>query len=867
MAGTGTTKSILYKVLVIFISIFTLFSSSANSQIKIYERPTLTGVQNPGLSMMSNTRGKIDLNGEWDVSFNDGQAFNKLSVPLAYDHKGKAIFRKGFSITPEMMSRYSFLFVAEGINYESNIRINNVFLVNHKEGFTAIVAPIEDELIQENNLIEIIIENELTTNTTIPLSDQLNYSRIYGGINKDIYIVAVPKVSTQSNHIRYSIEGYNRVAIENIAEVRSASLDNYPGKTFSLRTELIDKSTGQIAAESSPVSFTAENYKSFPVKSNFTLENPRLWSFEQPNVYIAKTVIYDSSGVIDEKITEIGIRKIQVKGNTIFINGKEYNLKGINYYEDSPAYASALDYFEVERDLKNIKDLGINCIRVPGRTPHPYIVNICNNIGLFVFVEIPFNEVSHTLLRNDEYINGALDYLEDAIVQYRNSPSVLAWGIGNDFDVTKDASANYVRLAKEKASGFDNRPVYYTSKNFERDVCMEYADFKGINLLGSKIESIKQFSSSLESNLNLLKKTTAKPIFISDYGLSIENENRNGASDIHSIEAQAEFIVETYKAVSNKFFVNFISSYADWNAERPLNYPQNYNSYLQTNGVFTIYREQKQAALYIKRLINNQDTPKILEGNPTEDSSQFFLIAGIILNIALIFLIFNVRKFQEYSTKSLLRPTNFFQFASEQMLIPVSLNFILSILISFGVSLYLSAVFYFYRESISFDMLTANIFSSDTIKIIFSDLTNKPLLSILVLTGIVFLFQLLVSFIIFIFSYFISGRSYYKNIYTITVWSALQMVIFLPIGAFIFKLAQEDTEYVYLSGILFLILLVFYIIRLIKGARVIYNLPFVKAYGYGLILVLLTFGSVFSYFYFFRHTQYIISLINSYLKG
>src|SRR5690606_25069269 len=187
-------------------------------------------------------------------------------------------------------------------------------------------------------------------------------------------------------------------------------------------------------------------------------------------------------------------------------------------------------------------------------------------------------------------------------------------------------------------------------------------DFRGLNLLGSKVTGIKDFTSSLEKDLNLIKKNTGKPVFISDYGLSIENENRNGAKDIHSIEAQAEYIVETYKAVSNKFFVNFISSYADWNAERPLNYPQNYNKYLQTNGVFTIYREPKQASLFIKRLLNNQDTPKILEGNPNEDNSQFFLITGVILSLGLLFLFFNVRKFQEYAAKSILRPTNFFQF-------------------------------------------------------------------------------------------------------------------------------------------------------------------------------------------------------------
>ncbi|MCB0721803.1 MAG: hypothetical protein KDC42_05825 [Ignavibacteriae bacterium] len=867
MTVEGTIKLLQNKLLIIIVSFLTLIPSISSSQIKIFERPPLLDITNPGLSMMSNTREKIDLNGEWELSFNEGSTFNKVSVPVVYEFEGNTLFRRGFSVSSEMMNKYSFILVAEGISYESSIRINGVFLVNHKEGFTAVVIPIEEEVLRENNQIEISVNNELTTNTTIPLSDQVNFSRIYGGIPKDIYLIAVPKVSTFSNHIRYSLEGSNRVLIENNIEVKSSSLDNLSGREFSIETELIDKSTGQVAAESSPVTFSIENYKSLNLKNNFTLENPRMWSFEEPNLYIAKTIISDSSGVVDEKIEEIGIRKILIKGNTIFVNGKEYNLKGINYYEDSPAYASALDYYEVERDLKNIKDLGINCIRVPGRVPHPYIVNICNNLGLFVFAEIPFNEVANALLDKQDYVSPSLDYLAGAIVQYRNSPCIAAWGIGNDFDVTKESSANYVRLAREKALELDTRPVYYTTKNFDRDICSEYADFKGINLLGSEIKSIKEFVSLLENNLNALKKKNGKPIFISDYGLSIENENRNGARDVHSIEAQAEFIVETYKTVSNKFFVNFISSYADWNAERPLNYRQNYNPYLQTNGIFTIYREPKQAALYIKRLINSQDTPKILEGNPGEDDSQFFLITGVILCLVLVFLLFNVRKFKEYSVKSLLRPTNFFQFASEQMIIPVSLNFILSILISLGVALYLSAVFYFYRESISFDMLTANIFSSDTLKILFSDMSNQPLYSILILGGIGFILQLLVSFIIFAFSYFVSGRAYYKNIYMVTVWSALQMAVFLPIGTFIYKLAIEDTEFVYLSGILFLILIVFYIIRLIKGARTAYNLTFIKAYGYGILLVILTFGSLYSYFYFIRHTQYIISLLNSYLKG
>lgn len=852
-------------VLVIFAILIT--PNFTFSQIKIYERPPLTDKENAGLSFFSNTRTKIDLTGRWDASFNNGESFSQVSVPIAYEYKGKSIFKRQFSIPQNLIGTHSFILVAEGINYESSIRINNVFLLNHKQGFTAIIIPIEDEIIREQNEIEININNDLTTNSTIPLADQLNFSRIYGGINKDIYLIAVPKVYTLQNSINYNIEGYNRVALENLVTIKSSSLEKYSERRFTLISQVIEKSTGQIITESSPEGFIIDEFSSISVKSTFSFDSPKLWSFESPNLYIIKSIISDSGGIIDEKITEIGIRKVQIKSNTIFINGKEFNLKGINYYEDSPAYASALNYYEVERDLRMIKDLGINCIRVPGRTPHPYIVNLCNQLGLFLFAEIPFNEVPHTLLKKENYVNASLDYLSSAISQYKNDPCILAWGIGNDFDVTKPASSEYVKLAKEKALSLDARPVYYTTRNFDRDVCTEFADFKGLNLLGRKVENIKSFTSSLEKDLNVIKKSTGKPLFISDYGLSIENENRNGAQNIHSIEAQAEYIVETYKAISNKFFINVISSYADWNAERPLNYPQNYNNFLQTNGVFTIYREPKQAALYIKRLINNQDTPQILEGNPAEDNSQIFLITGVLLCLGLIIIVFNVRKFQDYAAKSLLRPTNFFQFASEQMIIPVTLNILLAILISLGIGLYFSSVSYFYRENIQFDMFLANIFASDGLKIFFSNISNEPLYSIIVFSLMVFIFQVLVTFLIFSFTFFVSGRTYFRNIFTITVWSALQMVIFLPIGTIIFKLAQEDTEYVYISLILFLLLLVFYIIRLIKGARTVYDLSFLKAYGYGIILFLLTFGSLFSYFYFFRHTQYVISLLNSYLKG
>src|SRR5690606_9900 len=250
------------------------------SQIRVYERPLLINIENPGLSFQSATRIKLDLNGQWDASFNDGESFTKVQVPIAYENKGKSILKKSFSVSQTLLASHSSILVAEGINYESSIRLNNTFLINHKQGFTAIIIPIEDDIIRELNELEVTINNDLTTNSTIPLADQINYSRIYGGINKDIYLIAVPRIFTLSNTVKYNIEGYNKAVFENKVIVKSSSLERYPGRRFSLISQVIDKSTGQIITESTPSDFSIEDFKSIEVINSFSFDSPKLWSFE-----------------------------------------------------------------------------------------------------------------------------------------------------------------------------------------------------------------------------------------------------------------------------------------------------------------------------------------------------------------------------------------------------------------------------------------------------------------------------------------------------------------------------------------------------------------------------------------------------------
>lgn len=135
-----------------------LFEDSV-AQIRVYERSQETDISNIGLYRASPTRQKISLNGEWDVSFNEGKNFQKVSVPLSYNFEETALFRRKFDIPAEYLILYSFILVAEGIDYECDVKINGNFVATHTGGQTPVISPVNDGIIGNSNEITVSVNS------------------------------------------------------------------------------------------------------------------------------------------------------------------------------------------------------------------------------------------------------------------------------------------------------------------------------------------------------------------------------------------------------------------------------------------------------------------------------------------------------------------------------------------------------------------------------------------------------------------------------------------------------------------------------------------------------------------------------------
>ena len=130
-----------------------------------------------------------------------------------------------------------------------------------------------DGIISGNNEIVVNVNNELNYKNTLPLSDQINYSKVYGGITKDIYLVAVPKIFVFDSYIKYTIDNLLSVKITNIINIKSTDLsgfiDTAGSKEFYVQTRIIRISDSSETAQSEKIAFTIGDNNT--IKSTNTL--------------------------------------------------------------------------------------------------------------------------------------------------------------------------------------------------------------------------------------------------------------------------------------------------------------------------------------------------------------------------------------------------------------------------------------------------------------------------------------------------------------------------------------------------------------------------------------------------------------------
>ncbi|WP_282636340.1 glycoside hydrolase family 2 TIM barrel-domain containing protein [Sphingobacterium thalpophilum] len=288
------------------------------------------------------------------------------------------------------------------------------------------------------------------------------------GIHREVFLMAEPKVRIADFHWQATLDAAYRDAKFSLRP----KIDNFSGDSisgFTLKAQLYDANNQPVLSKPLEKDAAAIFDEIYPRLDNVkfglletTLQNPKKWSPEEPNLYRLVLTLYDKDNrLLEAKTCQVGFRTIAFspQDGKLLINGRTTYLYGVNRHDHHPERGKALTREDMEADIRQIKQFNFNAIRTSHYPNDPYIYELCDRYGIMVMDEA--NMETHGLggkLMNDPAWLAALNERVVRMVQRdKNHPSIIIWSLGNESGRGPNTAAMAAWI-----HDFDiTRPVHY----------------------------------------------------------------------------------------------------------------------------------------------------------------------------------------------------------------------------------------------------------------------------------------------------------------------------------------------------------------------------------------------------------------------
>lgn len=260
------------------------------------------------------------------------------------------------------------------------------------------------------------------------IPSDLSDFNVYGGIYRYLNLVYLPEVSVASLKVMPALDAKMKKAsldisglFYNPADVRQASMEvsvkNPQGKMIYTR-----------------------NFSDFVPLGEFSIQDiqvdkPELWDVTSPQLYTCEVTV-TANGRKMTAVERFGFRSFEfIEKGPFFLNGRRLLLRGTHRHEDHAGVGAAMTEEQMVREMRMMKDMGVNFIRLGHYQQSEIILNLCDELGILVWEEIPWCRGG---VGSETYRGQAKRMLGNMIAQHYNHPSVIIWGLGNENDWPND---------------------------------------------------------------------------------------------------------------------------------------------------------------------------------------------------------------------------------------------------------------------------------------------------------------------------------------------------------------------------------------------------------------------------------------------
>ncbi len=832
---------------------------------------------------LSDRRLLLDLSGAWTVTI-DGVK-RSVNVPSNYDYEGEVLYSKSFTPGPEFHNKH-FRLVNYGINFHAEIRINGVFIANVNSAYLHTEIDLDETLIkpEETNTIEILVDSRLDPRLGIPRYSRTLQPRLYGGIFREIFLVAMPKMAIDKYHLSYEIATDQRECTMTLGiQLRNYDF-GYQKRDTSRTAGLVDKNAivryiVELYNEDDPEPVytnrfkryrnvweipkikefneenvvTVNNFTNFETK--FSVDKPIFWAPVNPYRYRMVISIFVGNELVDQISEMVGIARSEVHEQYILFNAQPMTIKGVVYYEDYPGTGNSLPYAVMEEDILKIKKMGANTIYFKHHPPHPYFVELCNRYGLFLLYEAPLHGLTSNIIEQQAYVEDLKGYFKSMITLNRMNPCILAWGLGSASDHSQKASLNYFSTLTQWMKSLDDRPVFYTSILGSQDMYIDNVDMINLDIRSNSAVWINSYI-----NKSLSRWPNRAVVCL--YGAQIFSNNQNGYSDPMSTKFQAKLIVDMYKKLSEwNVAGGLIRSYNDFAVNRSYVFANpHYDPTIYTSGLVTYDRKDRYAYDIAKAVYSDDKFEAIPIGSYATVYPKTYPLMGLLLVVVFISFYRQSGKFKNSVFRSITKILSFYSDIRESRVITLWPAFVIGFLGSLALATHLSILFYELRRHQIFDEVMANWIVSDTLKRWLDGLAWSP-------EGFVFQFWFILVFVFFLIGALIKLLSYvfnrplsFQQALIAGFWSSSHYLFLIPCVILFQRLMKVDV-FLHLSIWISFLVLIWHFVRLMRIIKIVFDISWLRVgLVYGGVWLMLTLYSAYSYskhYDFFNVMEYV----------
>lgn len=300
------------------------------------------------------------------------------------------------------------------------------------------------------------------------------------GIVRDVALVRRPPGTPSDVHVQADLDPDTGHGLLTVAAGRGAS-----GQLDGI---------GLVAADGTP-------HDVGPVDA-WTAETPRLYGLE----------VSTPGGTVRLRV---GFRRVEIRDGLLRVNGTPIRFRGVNRHDHDPVTGRTVTPQSVRADLEMMKAHGINAVRTSHYPPTPYLLDVADDIGLWVIEE---NDIeTHGFVLADYRRNpvddpawtfALLERTRRMVVRDRNHPSVIVWSLGNEA-----GPGRCLQACRDLIAEIDpTRPVHY-----ERDRGYAYSDI--FSLMYTPVDRVEEIGRGLRHPSDpATDGPLDKPFLLCEYG-------------------------------------------------------------------------------------------------------------------------------------------------------------------------------------------------------------------------------------------------------------------------------------------------------------------------------------------------------------